>query len=251
MNEFYAGAISGIINVIIGHPLDTIKVQQQCHSYGLRNCITYIYRNYGVFGFYKGIYPPLISISLQNAIVFSSYNYAKKYLNNINPNYHSLNYILAGAYAGILCASVSTPTDLIKIKLQTGNKYSFNLNGIYKGFAITAVRDSTAFATQFVVYENIKLKISNYNNNLYAASMIAGGISGVITWYASYIPDILKTHIQKSETKLSIYNAYKFITANYGYRGLYRGIMPCIIRVIFVDSICFPVYEYTRLIFTL
>src|SRR5439155_14344815 len=78
---------------------------------------------------------------------------------------------------------VSTPFELLKIKSQMNttayNTYKHDggvINqgkmvyrnsgflGLYKGFGVTTLRETSAFATQFCVYENIKKRINSANS---------------------------------------------------------------------------------------
>lgn len=277
MNEFVAGLLSGVVNTCVGHPLDTIKVRLQCaksnEKLSVATCVKGTFANEGVRGFYKGITSPLMLIPLQNAIIFNVFHQTKDYIRSVKPELVTTNYLISGACAGTVLSFVTTPLELVKIRSQmdrsvVNQSYKDVLNqgkkviktkgfmGLYKGYNITLIREIAAFSAQFTVYETVKNKIDttifnkkndSKNDINLASSMIAGGTSGVCCWIASYVPDILKTNIQQSEEKMSIRTAFNNVVRQYGYRGLFRGIHTCFMRVIIVDSLSFPVFEYSNL----
>jgi hypothetical protein len=67
---FYAGAFSGLCQMVVGHPLDTMKVRIQNN----KSLLGLGFRDY-----YKGIGFPTISGMIVNSIVFGSHKYFKEY----------------------------------------------------------------------------------------------------------------------------------------------------------------------------
>lgn len=250
--EFIGGVLFGYINVIVGHPLDTIKVLSQVNNNNINN------KHYNLRLLYRGIIPPLLTVPIQNALVFSSYHKACEIFDVKKNDKNYMKIFVSGGYAGIFYSILSTPMELIKIRSQTNltlnmmkknilNIYNSNgFFGLYKGFGITLIRETLAFSTQFTVYEYMKVSLKNefninQNNNLLLTA-IAGGTSGIGAWTVSYIPDIIKTAKQNNNNQSSIMIFRNIIKKN-GYRGLFKGYFPCITRTIIVDSIGFSVFE--------
>ena len=50
----FASFLSGVSAVFIGNPLELLKVQSQSHSIGFKDGICKIYKNHGLFGFWRG-----------------------------------------------------------------------------------------------------------------------------------------------------------------------------------------------------
>ena len=77
-NTFLAGFLTGSIQTIIGHPLDTLKVLLQTNN---KNNIKFT-------GLYNGLKYPLLTQSCVSSVLFGSFNYFKNYnLNNLNVEY--------------------------------------------------------------------------------------------------------------------------------------------------------------------
>ncbi|KAJ9589920.1 hypothetical protein L9F63_016981, partial [Diploptera punctata] len=69
--DFIAGWGGGICGLLIGHPLDTIKVRQQTFekASGLHIFIK-TFKFEGVYGFYKGMAAPLVTAGVLNSLFF-------------------------------------------------------------------------------------------------------------------------------------------------------------------------------------
>jgi len=142
--------------VVVGHPLDTIKVRLQTSSSGgagMMDCVRLTLKEEGVRGFYKGMQSPLAGEGFFNAAQFLCYGAAKRLLlensnsaqpgavfarggggaagtvpppgsasnSNFSPRGDLTvgEYFVAGALTGFACTFVETPIDLFKSQLQT------------------------------------------------------------------------------------------------------------------------------------
>jgi solute carrier family 25 carnitine/acylcarnitine transporter 20/29 len=74
LQDFVCGSISGVASCFSGYFLDTLKVRMQVNP-GAKMLATFkaIINNEGFKSLYKGIYYPLMTVPLVNAIIFSSY----------------------------------------------------------------------------------------------------------------------------------------------------------------------------------
>jgi len=118
-----SAAVASIIGTVVGYPFDSIKTRMQTYNYGkMRNCIKLTYESEGLRGFYRGVGPPLITISIVKSISFSVYNRSKNVIDRyLDP--HSLSGLTvsssaAGAVSGYLSAIISCPLELIKMQRQ-------------------------------------------------------------------------------------------------------------------------------------
>ena len=72
------GAIAGSVSVLSNTPIDVVKTRMQgldANRYtGSIDCAMKIYQNEGFRGFYKGLTPRLVKVSMEVAIAFTMYN---------------------------------------------------------------------------------------------------------------------------------------------------------------------------------
>lgn len=231
IKEFMAGTIGGGLGTFISHPLDTIRVLAQSKSKVDISLITKeIYSKGGLRGFYKGLSPPLLGISIEKALVFGTFYNLQKY------NYFDSK-MIDGFIAGFVSTLVVTPMERFKIALQTGNSIkSVNYRTLFRGWNATIFRESPGYAIYFKTYEALKK-----NNDTKISTFIKGCISGASAWVFIYPSDYVKTRVQNEGTtyKSFINNVYK----NHGLIGFYRGFSLALLRCIPLHGGVFLGYE--------
>ncbi|KAF9988072.1 hypothetical protein BGZ65_012461 [Modicella reniformis] len=125
------GYISGVAGLIIGSPLDVLKVRLQAQgSPGASsnmssntNTLGTMVQNEGFRSLFKGIASPIIGLAGLNSILFASYSATMRLLETMAPPpgsaFQPLTHVFtAGFVAGIACFLVSTPTELVKCRAQ-------------------------------------------------------------------------------------------------------------------------------------
>jgi solute carrier family 25 carnitine/acylcarnitine transporter 20/29 len=208
--HFLAGLISGTSQVIAGHPFDTLKVNIQNNNLKL---FTLNFKN-----LYQGISYPLVTNSITVSIQFGVYSKLKN--NNFNE-------IISSAGAGFVTGFMSSPIDRFKIKKQILAKDIYAKP--FKGMSLTLLREVPANIIYFGTY--------NYLRNNKFNILLSGGIAGFLSWLITYPIDVIKTRIQ-SDKYINIKSAIMK-------KNFYKGLTPCLLRAIFVNSIGFYVYETT------
>ncbi|KAL3268148.1 hypothetical protein HHI36_007276 [Cryptolaemus montrouzieri] len=262
--EFVAGCIGGCAGLLVGHPLDTLKVHLQNDSAknpkykGSMHLIENLVMKEGLRGIYKGISSPLLGVSAINAIVFGVYGRTQKKLDNRDALY---SHFIAGGAAGFFQSFICSPMELAKTRLQvsksdlgllkcTQNIYNTEgLRGLYKGLNLTIAREVPSFAAYFVTYEY--LTRSEKGNHVSTSRMLfAGGVSGLVAWIVIYPIDVIKTRIQLDgfDCKPKYNNAFdclkKSIAAE-GYGILSRGLGPTLLRAFPTNAAIFSVVTWT------
>ncbi len=206
MNDdyFVAGFLSGTIQTIVGHPLDTLKVWKQQNI------------PYNIINLYKGIKYPLIIGTFVTGVQFASYNWLNKYTNSDT---------LCGAFSGIFTGLCFSPIDKYKLASQLGI--------INSKFGLTSclIREIPSGAVYFGSYSYCRDKQFNV--------LISGAVAGATSWFLTYPFDIIKTQVQSGEysTKKAIQNMIRRET------NLTNGLGYCLLRATLVNSIGFYVYE--------
>lgn len=277
---FIAGGIGGACGIFTGHPLDTIKVMLQTQPKpppgtpalyaSAWDCFVKIFKHEGVPGLYKGLLSPLLGATPINAVIFLTYGFGKK-IQQTNPTAAlTMSQIgLAGALSGLVGTAITTPVDRVKCVMQVQRssggvkKYSNSVScgvqlyrsggirALYTGIVITWIRDVPGLALYFASYEAFIRWVTTDGrsrkevNPLYV--LCAGGIAGMIDWAYSIVPDTLKSRIQTVQNVqyIGIADAYRTLVRTEGYRALFKGVGPILLRAMPANAACFFGYEMT------
>eukprot|EP01123_Difflugia_compressa_P013667 TRINITY_DN6473_c0_g1_i1.p1 TRINITY_DN6473_c0_g1~~TRINITY_DN6473_c0_g1_i1.p1 ORF type:complete len:298 (-),score=45.27 TRINITY_DN6473_c0_g1_i1:44-937(-) len=234
LKESLAGGVGGACLVIVGHPLDTIKVRFQTMPYvqgqpplytGVVDCAKKIITKEGFGGLYKGMLAPLLGVTPMYSLCFLGYNFGKKIFTDEstyrNQNPSDLFRIgLAGATSGFFTTPILAPLERLKCILQIQNMnppiegqkrfkgpYDLGIH-IYKegglralnrGYCATNLRDSLASVAYFSVYEVLKRKFKTTETGGLAGvvgTLCAGGFAGMANWVPAIPVDTLKSRLQ-------------------------------------------------------
>ncbi|KAG8861421.1 hypothetical protein FRB96_002870 [Tulasnella sp. 330] len=172
--DFAAGTLGGMAGLVVGHPLDTVKVRLQTpeiafkYTGGTMHAVRTIFLEERIKGLYKGVTSPLAGAAFLNGIVFGSYGFFMKLQGAASLEAPTLGQVaLAGAGSGIVASLVTTPTDLMKIRQQTmllatgvpstrqmlsAIALTEGLRGLYRGITVTCMRDC-GYGVYFATYE--------------------------------------------------------------------------------------------------
>ena len=277
LHSFLGGCAGGLVSLVAGQPFDTIKVRLQTSTKftGAGDCFRQLLANEGPLALFKGMSSPVLSASLVNAIVFSSYNETMTLMkqeaadsnssssssSSSKPTYSQV--FVAGSVAGGLQSSVLTPTELIKCRLQVQmtSPRSQGLvqcikdvykergfRGFYAGLGPTLVRDLPAFGCYFSLYEITKDMLESKGRSLWLSSCVAGGFAGCLSWAVVYPIDVIKTTVQTqrgSGPRPGMLNTAAELLRTKGPSVFFRGMSVALMRALPVNCIVFPVYEWT------
>ncbi|XP_022917808.2 mitochondrial basic amino acids transporter-like [Onthophagus taurus] len=259
--DFIAGCLGGCAGVIVGHPLDTVKVHLQVQSPTSKynttyKCLRGIIIKDGFKGLYRGMSSPLVGVSGINAIIFGVYGITQRYISQDNSIF---SHFIAGGMAGFCQSILTGPVELAKSRAQIlGNVSatqcikkifeSEGFKGVFRGLNITVMREIPAFGSYFASYEYLSRMEDGITST--PTMILAGGTAGVISWIISYPIDVIKSRMQIdgmngiNEYKNSM-DCLKKTVEQGGYRSLFRGLMPAIIRAFPVNAACFTVVTWT------
>lgn len=200
----------------------------------------------------------------------------------INTSLTEQNYLkvfTCGALAGTVQAFVICPVEHIKCRLQiqakVGAKQLYKgpidacvsiiknhgiFRGLYRGMGVTLWRETPAFGMYFAVYDTIKDRVESLleekdddhpipsHAHAWAASALAGGISGASTWGIIYPFDVIKSQMQTSPLERHLQKGMWAvggdIIRDHGVKHMFRGLGVTLVRAFPVNAIIFPVYEF-------
>ncbi|XP_078085535.1 electrogenic aspartate/glutamate antiporter SLC25A13, mitochondrial [Mustelus asterias] len=171
--EIFAGGCAGGSQVIFTNPLEIVKIRLQVAgeiTIGPRVSALAVIKELGLFGLYKGARACFLRDIPFSAIYFPCYSHLKISFTNENGQVHPGNLLLSGALAGMPAASLVTPADVIKTRLQVAaregqTKYSGlvdcfwkilqqeGVGAFWKGVTARVLRSSPQFGVTLFTYE--------------------------------------------------------------------------------------------------
>ncbi|NXV19624.1 CMC1 protein, partial [Cepphus grylle] len=171
--EVLAGGCAGASQVIFTNPLEIVKIRLQVAgeiTTGPRVSALSVIKDLGLLGLYKGAKACFLRDIPFSAIYFPVYAHSKLMLADENGHVGGLNLLTAGAIAGVPAASLVTPADVIKTRLQVAARagqttYSGVIDcfgkilreegpsAFWKGAAARVFRSSPQFGVTLVTYE--------------------------------------------------------------------------------------------------
>uniref|UniRef100_A0A671VXZ2 Solute carrier family 25 member 13 n=1 Tax=Sparus aurata TaxID=8175 RepID=A0A671VXZ2_SPAAU len=119
--EILAGGCAGGSQVIFTNPLEIVKIRLQVAgeiTTGPRVSALSVIRDLGFFGLYKGAKACFLRDIPFSAIYFPCYAHIKSYLSDVDGQIGPAKMLFAGALSGMPAASLVTPADVIKTRLQ-------------------------------------------------------------------------------------------------------------------------------------
>ncbi|KAG5672936.1 hypothetical protein PVAND_003023 [Polypedilum vanderplanki] len=171
--EVLAGGCAGASQVIFTNPLEIVKIRLQVAGEvagGAKVRAWHVVKELGLFGLYKGARACLLRDVPFSAIYFPAYAHTKAAFADEDGYNHPLTLLAAGAIAGIPAASLVTPADVIKTRLQvvarTGQTTYTGVmdaarkimaeegpKAFWKGTVARVFRSSPQFGVTLVTYE--------------------------------------------------------------------------------------------------
>uniref|UniRef100_A0A3B5L124 Solute carrier family 25 member 20 n=1 Tax=Xiphophorus couchianus TaxID=32473 RepID=A0A3B5L124_9TELE len=124
------------------------------------------------------------------------------------------------------------------------------IRGIYKGTALTLMRDVPASGMYFMSYEwlkNLLTPAGKSHNELSIPSVLfAGGMAGIFNWAVAIPPDVLKSRFQTApEGKYpnGFRDVLRELVREEGIGSLYKGFNAVMLRAFPANAACFLGFE--------
>jgi len=263
--EAVGGLSAGIIGTVIGFPLDLIKTRMQTgaiNSGGIVSIASHIVKKEGFSALYKGIAPPLISLSIVNTMSFTAYSYFRELYGGKN------GWDIRNSWAGMtgtpLIGLITTPENFVKTQMQMDNVHDKRFRGsfhcastlakehgflvLYTGHGINTIREGAFIGAYFYVYEGFREILLQHFGNPQSAIPVAGGLAGASAWFFSFPLDCIRAgvqggNLQNSFRRPKATQVFASLIQKNGVVGLYSGVGPSIMRAFLVSGSRFSAYE--------
>lgn len=216
--DLFAGTSGGMIGILCGQPLDTMKTRLQAMpQFGgrsLKSALSETFRNEGFRAYYRGMAFPLYSAGVVNAVVFGVEGFAeRRFRESLGSDYQRTSGFLAGCVAGFFQNPIVTAAELIKCQLQvqTGSLKAGLTNpwkvlqnrvrlfgfrqGCFEGFWVTALREVPSYGLYFLVYGSAQETLTPVMPQPFS-TIFAGGLAGMISLGLMHPADVVKSGVQ-------------------------------------------------------
>ncbi|XP_015184380.1 PREDICTED: mitochondrial 2-oxodicarboxylate carrier isoform X2 [Polistes dominula] len=254
-----AGGSAGFVEVCIMHPMDLVKTRFQLqvrmqaadatYYTGIIDCMHKMCKSEGVTALWKGLLPPIIVETPKRAVKTFS---------------------CAGFFAGVTEGVLVNPFEVIKVKQQSNrvgrpstaivtreiiSKYGFGLNGLYRGLSATIMRNAVFNSFYFGFYHSVKNYIPVNKDPLleFGTKVSLGFVSGTVASCLNIPFDVAKSRIQGPQGNIQYkgtLNTICIIYKNEGFKALYKGLLPKVLRLGPGGAIMLVVYDYMHVYLT-
>ncbi|CAD5218471.1 unnamed protein product [Bursaphelenchus okinawaensis] len=249
------------------------------HFNGTLDAFVKITRTEGVRSLWSGLSPTIVSAIPQTVFYFTLYdNLHTRLRKTFTDGYIAP--LLSGAGARSVAASVVSPLEMIRTKMQSeilsykdilkAIRTSIKHEGytmLWRGLTATLFRDVPFSAIYWIGYEDLKARTISYFNRKdtnFFISFMAGATSGTVATVITQPFDVVKTHKQVTigrigrkdmkkgkpvTTNKPMRVVMKQIVAQEGVGGLFTGLAPRIFKTSMACAIMIGTYEYLKLVF--
>ncbi|ALC48455.1 CG5254 [Drosophila busckii] len=277
--QVMAGGSAGFLEVCIMQPLDVVKTRMQIqaqptasvselHYNGVFDCFAKMYRHEGLGSYWKGLLPPVLAETPKRAIKFLVFEQTKQLFQFGSPTPTPLTFSLAGLTAGLLEAVAVNPFEVVKVAQQADRQKKmvstfevareivkrdgFGLRGLNKGVTATMGRNGVFNMVYFGFYHSVKNVVPESNDNTleFLRKVAIGFTAGTLACFVNIPFDVAKSRIQGPQPVANqikyrgTLSAIRIVYAEEGFRALYKGLVPKIMRLGPGGAIMLLVFDY-------
>ncbi|KAE8596131.1 hypothetical protein XENTR_v10015980 [Xenopus tropicalis] len=243
------------------------------HFRGTTDAFVQIIRNEGIKSLWSGLPPTLVMAVPATVIYFTCYDQLRDILIRSMPERAEIASLVAGATARLWSATLISPLELIRTKMQYRPLSYKELRqciqssvakdgwlALWKGWGPTVLRDVPFSALYWHNYELVKQSLCQRYNTLqptFAISFTAGAVSGSIAAIVTLPFDVVKTRRQVEVGELemftysqkrssSTWKLMRAIVIENGFGGLFAGeCIPHKLHIYKPNLLTISMYKYT------
>lgn len=260
-----AGSLSGLVVRLIVAPIDIVKIRLQLQPdssrySGLTSTVKTIATNEGIRAFWKGNVPASAMYFMYGGSQFWAYSKLSIVWESFMPERYAKNVTFKntsiGFLAGMAATFISYPFDLLRTTIASNEKKQFSslsteiktiwtqkgYKGFFGGCSVSMAYIGSMTGLSFGFYSTImKIGESERLAGQFSLSSIAGVCAGVLSKTIVYPLDLSKRHLQiikagKSDLivdarkQISTWSILKTVVKKSGFKGLYRGLLPSLVK---------------------
>ena len=274
------GGVTGVIVGITLQPLEILKTNliinptknhKIDHHNPFKSIIFVtkeIFRMDGIKGFWRGLTPALLKLSLSAGFYFAFLSKIEQKFNAIHSKYMKENTknFLSSSISRSLSGLLTNPIQVVRTRFEVMGFSQYNnirdafkkiyknegLKGFTSGIGATVLRDAPFAGIYFMIYVRSKRFLEEKNNgwNLLMKTFVSGIVAGVVATTLTNPFDIIRARMQYSffildEKKKykSVWDGIEKIKKNEGWGGFLKGLAPRLMRKPLSNSITFVVFE--------
>eukprot|EP00842_Homolaphlyctis_polyrhiza_P000482 jgi/Hompol1/1434/HPOL_003769-RA len=221
-----------------------------------------IARTEGPTALWRGLSPTLFMSIPSTVVYYTGYDILRERFGILMNERHGFYApLLAGAIARTISATIISPIELIRTRMQAGDKGLMDIfrgvismtrhsgpSSLFRGLIPTLWRDVPFSALYWVGYEAVKTRVARRDRdgritNEFTASFVAGSVSGMMAAIVTHPFDVAKTFQQvaqasqpiapsffgqpvRSHTQPGMLSVFQGIIQQSGVRGLFVGLAP-------------------------
>lgn len=233
LQSFIIGSMAGAAEVLVNHPLWTIKIRIQCGDpFTLNPRILY-----------RSVFHSALSFIPSAALQVGLNRFFQKTILDDQKVLSKAEQIFSAFSAGAVAAIIRCPTELIMTQQRITNRNFYltstyiiknqGIKALYIGFSAIVIRSGT-FAVSFLAARPIlKDRLVSYDTREPVASVGAGLLAGTASAVITQAFDTINAYQQSNahHKSINMLQACKNICEQKGFLALFKGGLPRALRV--------------------
>jgi len=210
--------------------------------------------NVGLGGLYRGLHPALLRQCTYGTLKVVSY---EEFKHQLTWRWPELPFVAASLMSSVLAGTISsamcTPTDLIKVRMQAGNRqynsiwhagtsivHNEGWLALYKGIAPTTQRAVAVTVMNLSSYDVFKSSLMSYGfRDDVVVYLVGSTFTGVVSTYGTQPIDVVKSRIMnqpchpvsgKGMLYRSSWHCFRTTVQQEGWQALWKGSVPSLCR---------------------
>lgn len=257
-----------------------LKTEQHVHYRSIPHAVSVIMKEEGILGFWRGHNMAQFQGLCQSVVTFWSFEQVR-HLFRQTPmgGLPTLCNFLSGFTSGAVAVLTLTPFDMVKARYMQCRKKKqttvsevvkeiYKAGGIYnfyKGTVTAIIHVGFLIGGKFMFY-NLFCDISGQLTQIKTRKelptpylLVSGAAAGFAANFATYPMDLIKRRLQKHAVDIHLYERHircaaiiqciRVTCQREGIRGLYKGVVPCVLKSAVSTSLQFSAYDRLKTFF--